>query len=214
MTETTINIPTSPVLSGKASFIMLGTGFDEIEALATADVMRRGGMETYTVSMSDDRLVKGATGQLVIADMTITDLKPELIDWLILPGADIDQPAVNPSESIQKIIKSHWDNGGKIAAICAAPALILGPLGIINGKEATGYPFLKDEFNRHGGIYSDRHTVSNGRLITSNGPGTTLEFALAIVRETQGKETETALRKGMVIQSCGCISTDDCHCTQ
>lgn len=209
MTETTINIPANSRPSGKASFVMLGTGFDEIEALATVDVMRRGGIETYTVSMTDDRLVKGATGNLVVADMSITDLNPEFIDWLIFPGAGKGQVAVNPDRHLQKIITDHWNNGGNIAAICAAPALILGPLGIIKGIEATGYPFLKDDFEKHGGIYSGSPIVANGHLITSKGPGTTLEFALTIVRKAKGKETETALREGMLIPEC---NHSECCC--
>lgn len=99
-------------------------------------------------------------------------------------------------------MKSHWDKGGNIAAICAAPALILGPLGIIKGVKATGYPFLKEDLERNGGIYSEEPVVIGDRMITSKGPGTTIEFALAIVRKAKGPETEKALREGMVIPEC------------
>ena len=108
------------------------------------------------------------------------------------------------------MVKRHWDNGGNIAAICAAPALVLGPLGIISGIEATGYPFLKGEFEMNGGVYSEHPVVVGDRLITSKGPGTTLEFALAIVRKAKGEETEAALREGMVIGCCDC--NDNCAC--
>ena len=76
MTEISISIPPSAQPSGKAVFVMLGTGFDEIEALAPVDVMRRAGMEVFTVSMTDNRLVKGATGNLIVADMCVSDLSP------------------------------------------------------------------------------------------------------------------------------------------
>ncbi|WP_289756220.1 DJ-1 family glyoxalase III [Muribaculum intestinale] len=203
MTETSIRIPTSSRPSGKATFVMLGNGFDEIEALAPVDVMRRAGMEVFTVSMTDNRLVKGATGNNIVADMGISDLNPEHIDWLIFPGADKSEDAVNLDESLNDIVKDHWDKGGNIAAICAAPALILGPLGIIKGVKATGYPFLKEDLEKNGGIYSDESVVIGDRMITSKGPGTTLEFALAIVRKAKGPETEKALREGMVIPKCG-----------
>ncbi|MDE5895664.1 MAG: DJ-1/PfpI family protein, partial [Muribaculum intestinale] len=189
--------------SGKATFVMLGNGFDEIEALAPVDVMRRAGMEVFTVSMTDKRLVRGATGNNIVADMGISDLDPEQIDWLVFPGADKSEDAVNLDESLNNIVKDHWDKGGNIAAICAAPALILGPLGIIKGVKATGYPFLKEDLERNGGIYSDESVVIGDRMITSKGPGTTLEFALAIVRKAKGPETEKALREGMVIPECG-----------
>ncbi len=202
MTETSIRIPTSSRPSGKATFVMLGNGFDEIEALAPVDVMRRAGMEVFTVSMTDKRLVRGATGNNIVADMGISDLNPEQIDWLVFPGADKSEDAVNLDESLNDIVKDHWDKGGNIAAICAAPALILGPLGIIKGVKATGYPFLKEDLERNGGIYSEEPVVIGDRMITSKGPGTTIEFALAIVRKAKGPETEKALREGMVIPEC------------
>lgn len=148
MTEISNRIPASAKPSGKAAFVMLGTGFDEIEALAPVDVMRRGGMEVYTVSMNDNRLVKGATGNIIVADMGISDLNATGIDWLIFPGADKSEAAVNLDKELQKLVITHWENGGNIAAICAAPALVLGPLGIIKDTEATGYPFLKDDFEK------------------------------------------------------------------
>ena len=202
MTETSIRIPASSRPSGKATFVMLGNGFDEIEALAPVDVMRRAGMKVFTVSMTDKRLVRGATGNNIVADMGISDLDSEQIDWLVFPGADKSEDAVNLDESLNDIVKDHWDKGGNIAAICAAPALILGPLGIIKGVKATGYPFLKEDLERNGGIYSEEPVVIGDRMITSKGPGTTIEFALAIVRKAKGPETEKALREGMVIPEC------------
>ncbi len=199
MTEISIKIPAPTKPLGKAAMVMLGTGFDEIEALAPVDVMRRAGMEVYTVSMTENRIVRGATGNLVVADTTFSEITPEMIDWLIFPGADKSEDAVNLTEEIQNIVRGHWDRGGRIAAICAAPALVLGPIGIIKGTEATGYPFLKEEFEKQGGLYSKDDVVVSERLITSKGPGTTLEFAMAIVRATKGEETEKALRDGMVI---------------
>lgn len=109
--------------SGKAVFVMVGTGFDEIEALAPVDVMRRAGMEVFTVSMTDNRLVKGATGNLIVADMSVSDLSPDRIDWLIFPGADKSEDAVNLDEKLSELVKAHWEKGGNIAAICAAPSL-------------------------------------------------------------------------------------------
>ena len=86
MTETSIKIPASVKPEVKATFVMLGTGFDEIEAIAPVDVMRRAGMEVYTVSMTENRLVRGATGNNIVADMTVADLNPSQIDWLVFPG--------------------------------------------------------------------------------------------------------------------------------
>ena len=212
MTEISISIPASARPSGKAAFVMLGTGFDEIEALAPVDVMRRAGMEVFTVSMTVNRLVKGATGNYVVADMSISDLSPDRIDWLIFPGADKSEDAVNLNEELRTIVKDHWKKGGNIAAICAAPALVLGPLGIINGVKATGYPFLKDDFEKNGGIYPEESVVIGDHLITSKGPGTTLEFALAIVRKAKDSETEKALREGMVICNCECDNNCSCGC--
>ncbi|MCM1109285.1 MAG: DJ-1/PfpI family protein [Clostridium sp.] len=199
MTETSIKIPASVKPDGKATFVMLRTGFDEIEVLAPIDVMRRAGMEVYTISTTESRLVRGATGNNIVADMTVEDLYPSQIDWLVFPGADKNEAAVNLDRELQNIVKNHWENGGKIAAICAAPAFVLGPLGIISGSTAAGYPFLKEEFEKNGGTYSEDNVIVTDRLITSKGPGTTLEFALAIIRKAKGEETEKVLREGMVI---------------
>lgn len=212
MTEISISIPASARPSGKAVFVMLGTGFDEIEALAPVDVMRRAGMDVFTVSMTDNRLIKGATGNLIVADMSISDLSSDMIDWLVFPGADKSEDAVNLSEKLRNIVKDHWKKGGNIAAICAAPALVLGPLGIINGVKATGYPYLKEDFEKNGGIYSEDSVVIGDHLITSKGPGTTLEFALAIVRKAKGADTEKALREGMVIGNGECDDNCSCGC--
>lgn len=199
MTKNSILIPAAATPVSKAVYVMLGNGFDEIEAIAPVDVMRRGGIEVYTVSMSENRLVKGATGNLIVADMALSDLRPEHIDWLVFPGADKAEQAVNLSAELNELVTRHWREGGNIAAICAAPALILGPLGILDGVEAAGYPFLKDDFEKSGGCYSDSPVVSGDRLITSKGPGTTLDFALALVRRIKGPDMEQALREGMVI---------------
>ena len=112
MTEISISIPASAQPSGKAVFVMLGTGFDEIEALAPIDVMRRAGMDVFTVSMTENRLVKGATGNNIVADMSISDLSPDKIDWLVFPGADKSEDAVNLNEDLCNIGKKPWNNGG------------------------------------------------------------------------------------------------------
>ena len=147
MTKNSILIPSAAIPVTKAVFVMLGNGFDEIEAIGPVDVMRRGGIEVYTVSMTENRLVKGATGNLIVADMALSDLRPEFIDWLVFPGADKTEEAVNLSTELSETVGRHWREGGNIAAICAAPALVLGPLGILKDEEATGYPFLKDDNN-------------------------------------------------------------------
>ena len=147
MTETSIKIPASVKPEGKATFVMLGTGFDEIEAIAPVDVMRRAGMEVYTVSMTENRLVRGATGNNIVADMTVADLNPSQIDWLVFPGADKSEAAVNLDKELQNIVTAHWENGGKIAAICAAPApafsnSVFSPLSFsgnaVGGRAASG----------------------------------------------------------------------------
>ena len=186
MTEISISIPPSAQPSGKAVFVMLGTGFDEIEALAPVRCHAACGMEVFTVSMTDNRLVKRSHRQPHRCRHVCFRSSPDRIDWLIFPGADKSEDAVNLDEMLSELVKAHWEKGGNIAAICAAPALVLGPLGIINGVKATGYPFLKEEFENNGGIYSEEPVVIGDRLITSKA-GTTLEFALAIVRKAKGR---------------------------
>lgn len=175
-------------MKSQTSYIFLAPGFEEIEALATVDAMRRAGMKIVEVSVTDTKHVTGATGQTVVADSLLTDIDPTDAEWIIIPGG---QPGADNLHSLQKvneIIKNQYERGGKIAAICAGPAVVVAPTGILKGKKATCYPGLGNMIESEGGTYVKEPVVIDGNIITSEGPGTTLMFAKAIISASVGKE--------------------------
>lgn len=175
-------------MKSQTSYIFLAPGFEEIEALATVDAMRRAGMKIVEVSVTDTKHVTGATGQTVVADSLLTDIDPTDAEWIIIPGGQPGADNLHSSQKVNEIIKNQYERGGKIAAICAGPAVVVAPTGILKGKKATCYPGLGNMIESEGGTYVKEPVVIDGNIITSEGPGTTLLFAKAIISESVGKE--------------------------
>jgi len=175
-------------MKSQTSYIFLSPGFEEIEALATVDAMRRAGMNVVEVAVSDTKNVTGATGQTVVADSLITEIDPSDAEWIIIPGGQPGADNLHASPEVNAIITAQFGRGGKIASICAGPAVVLAPTGILKGKKATCYPGLGDMIESEGGTYVKEAVVIDGNVITSEGPGTTMEFARAIIRASEGKQ--------------------------
>lgn len=175
-------------MKSQTSYIFLAPGFEEIEALATVDAMRRAGMKIVEVSVTDTKHVTGATGQTVVADSLLTDIDPTDAEWIIIPGGQPGADTLHSSQKVNEIIKNQYERGGKIAAICAGPAVVVAPTGILKGKKATCYPGLGNMIESEGGTYVKEPVVIDGNIITSEGPGTTLMFAKAIISASGGKE--------------------------
>ncbi len=175
-------------MKSQTSYIFLAPGFEEIEALATVDAMRRAGMKIVEVSVTDTKHVIGATGQTVVADSLSTDIDPTDAEWIIIPGGQPGADNLHSSHKVNEIIKNQYERGGKIAAICAGAAVVVAPTGILKGKKATCYPGLGNMIESEGGTYVKEPVVIDGNIITSEGPGTTLMFAKAIISASVGKE--------------------------
>ena len=166
------------------SYVFLAEGFEEIEAITTVDVMRRAGMDVKTVSISDSREVVGAHGVGVCADLTFKQADFADSEWLILPGGMPGASNLASFEALCDLLKVHK---GKIAAICASPAVVLAPLGLLEGKEATCYPGFEKACVDAGARMRDVPVMTLDRLITANGPSASLRFALAIVANSMGE---------------------------
>lgn len=175
-------------MKSQTSYIFLAPGFEEIEALATVDAMRRADMKIVEVSVTDTKHVTGATGQTVVADSLLTDIDPTDAEWIIIPGGQPGADNLHSSQKVNEIIKNQYERGGKIAAICAGPAVVVAPTGILKGKKGTCYPGLGNMIESEGGTYVKEPVVIDGNIITSEGPGTTLMFAKAIISASVGKE--------------------------
>ncbi|MCM1310632.1 MAG: DJ-1/PfpI family protein [Bacteroides sp.] len=179
----------------KTSYIFLATGFEEIEAVAPIDVLRRAGMPVTTVSVNDSRQVQGAHGVPYIADITIADL-PATVDaeWLILPGG---MPGATNLLDCQPLVDLLTSFPGHIAAICASPSVVLGSLGLLKGKRATCYPGMEN-WSDNGATMTGADVERDGRFITGRGPALAIPFAAAIVETSLGKDKADEVLSGML----------------
>lgn len=177
------------------SYIFLANGFEEIEALTVLDVMRRAGMDVKTVSITDNHEVTGAHGITVKADLLYGKTDFITPEWLILPGGMPGATNLSEFAPLNTLLLAQAA-GGKIAAICAAPAVVLGPLGILDGQEATCYPGFEKGLGA--AVHRDAPVIALDRLITANGPSAAMRFALAIVANSMGENIAQEVGSGML----------------
>lgn len=177
------------------SYIFIANGFEEIEALTVVDVLRRAGMDIKTVSISSDNEVTGAHGITIKTDITFKETDFADSEWLILPGGMPGATNLAAHKALCDLLREHK---GKIAAICAAPGVVLAPLGLLDGREATCYPGFDGECRKHGAIVRDMPVVALNNLITANGPSAALPFALAIVANSLGENISQQVGGGML----------------
>ena len=178
-------------------YLFLAKGFEEIEALAPVDLLRRAGKRVATVAVGSEREVVGAHGIAVKADMTIDETGVgEDAEMLILPGGMPGTKNLAACKRLSELLVSAAnDEKTYIAAICAAPS-VLGGLGILKGKKATCYPGF--EAYLEGALISDESVVADGRILTAAGMGVAVEFGLAAVKRLCGEETAERLRGSVV----------------
>lgn len=183
----------------KYSYIFLADGFEEVEALTVVDVMRRAGMTINTVSINDTPLVTGAHGITVGADCIYTEVTNlNDAEWLIIPGGMPGSENIHNFAPLNELLRAHNADGGKIAAICAAPALVLAPIGILHGKNATCYPGMEKACMTYGAKMHDTPCIVDGNVVTANGPATAMRFALTIVHEALGEQAAESVGQGLL----------------
>lgn len=180
----------------KKVVILLATGFEEIEAVTVIDVLRRAGINIIGAGL-DSVTVTGSHGITVIAEKKIGDLKLHF-DAVIIPGGMPGAMHLHNSSKVNNFIKKMSSKGSLIAGICAAPSVVMSPLGLLENKNATCYPGDQIDF---GGStrYLDQAVVIDGNIITSQGPGTSMEFAFAIVEKLIGGGTVKKLKKHALV---------------
>ena len=187
-------------MKAKTSYIFLAPGAEEVEATATVDALRRASIDVVTVAVGDNLQIKGATGQTLVADSLISEINADDADWIIIPGGDPGAQNLAANSELKQIVLNHFRKNGRIASICAGPAVVLAPLGVLKGKKATCYPGLGDAINSNGGKYVEQTVVIEPVLITSEGPGTTLPFAIEIIRATKGNQVAESIETGMLVK--------------
>ncbi|MDR1373664.1 MAG: DJ-1/PfpI family protein [Treponema sp.] len=169
----------------KKALLLLADGFEEVEALTPADYLRRAGIEVTLVSVSPNPAVKGAHGIQVMSDVTFTELAGlgqggvRSWDGILLPGGMPGAANIAASVSACTLIREMAAAKKVVAAICAAPAVVLAPLGLLEGRRFTCFPGMEDKVR--GGRWSEDRVVVDGGLITSRAAGTAGEWAAAII---------------------------------
>ena len=179
----------------------LAKGFEELEAVALIDVMRRGGIDVRLAYLEDELqgdLVLGANGITIQADTSLKNIISDDFDMIVLPGGWDGTYALAENSRILELLK-EFKSTKIVGAMCAAP-FVLKKAGVL-GNEYTCYPGAKDEID-HPGYREDIKVVTDGNIITSRGPGTAVCFGLAIVDRLVGKETMQAVKDGMLLDYC------------
>ena len=179
----------------KRVIVPLAPGFEEVEAAGIIDVLRRAELDVV-VAGTEEGLIRGAHGLGVETDTTINALGDAPIDMVALPGGLPGAENLMNDEGVQKLLADVRDNDGWLAAICAAP-MALGPVGVTKDRCCTSYPGFGDKFEHR--EYVEDRVVIDGKVVTSRGPGTALEFGLELVRILCGDEKANALEAGMLV---------------
>ena len=190
----------------KGVYIFLANGFEEIEALATLDVLRRGGVDVKTVSVLYDKFVTGSHKTTVVADLTYGEFKAEVqldgtdeSDVMIFPGGMPGTRNLAENGEIINFMSLHYAEGGAVAAICAAPGLVVSQLPSLQGKHFTCFDGFEDAPVARGGIYEQKPAARDGNLITGRGAGCAVEFGLAILAHLKGEEAAAAVRHSLML---------------
>ena len=177
-------------------YVHLATGFEELEALSPVDVLRRGGLDVKTVSVTGEKTVVGSHGIPVTADLLFSEADYENCEMIVLPGGLPGATNLGAHEGLCGKIREFFSAGKYTAAICAAP-MVFGALGILEGKKATIYPGMEAELK--GAVPTGELVVTDGTVITGKGPGAALPFALKLLALLADQETADAVGSGMLI---------------
>ena len=178
-------------------YMLLGTGFEETEAIAPLDLLRRAGVDVATVGING-RIIKGSHNIGVEADIELGEMDLTNLEMIILPGGLGGVASCRASEGAMNALKYAWDNGKYVAAICAGPT-VLADLGITTGMNATCYPGCEGGMGS-AFLIEDAAVVVDENLITGTSAGCAIPFGLALVEALKGTETAEAIAKQIVIR--------------
>lgn len=175
--------------------VFMADGCEEIEALTVVDLARRAGIEVAMISVTGEKLVKGAHGINFQTDIPAEYMDFDMLDGIVLPGGMPGTLNLGANDYVQKVIAEFASAGKLVASICAAPS-VLGEAGLLKGKKATSYPGFEEKLVG-ADICIDAVAV-DGNVITSRGMGTAIEFALAIIEYLMDKKTAEDLGRSII----------------
>ena len=177
-------------------YMLLGTGFEETEAIAPLDLLRRAGVEVTTVGLNGI-IVRGSHDICVEADMEIGYADFKDLEMIILPGGLGGVASIRACKEAMEAVRFAWENGKYTAAICAGPT-VLADLGITDGKNATCYPGCEGQMGTANMVQAA--AVTDGKLITGTSAGCAIPFGLALIAALKGQEEADRIAQQIVIR--------------
>ncbi len=178
-------------------YMLLGTGFEETEAIAPLDLLRRAGVEVSTVGITG-KTVYGGHNIGIVADILPEEMDLTAMEMIILPGGLGGVASARASKEALNALRYAWDNGRFVAAICAGPT-VLSDLGITDGRNATCFPGCEGQMGS-ANMMENAAAVRDGRLITGTSAGCAIPFGLALIEALKGKEEAERIGKQIVIR--------------
>ena len=182
----------------------MANGFEDVEALGTNDALRRAGIDTELVSISDEPFVQSAHGITVGVDTMLHDLDcshegTTADDVMIFPGGMPGSVNLASNKELMELMKEHYAAGGTLAAICAAPGLVISQLDDVKGVEFTCFEGFESKMTEKGAIHKPEPAVRCGRIITGRSAGHALSFALTIIEALRGEEVARDVRHALYL---------------
>ena len=178
-------------------YVLLGTGFEEVEAIAPVDLLRRAGVEVQTVGING-KTVYGSHRIGVEADIELGQMDLTTLDMIVLPGGLGGVASIRASKEALEAVRFAWENDKFVAAICAGPT-VLADLGITDGKQTTCYPGCESGMGSANTLQGNA-AVRDGRIITGTSAGCAIPFALELIAALKGEETANTVAKAIVLR--------------
>ncbi|XP_062505429.1 Parkinson disease protein 7-like isoform X2 [Corticium candelabrum] len=186
-------------MSVRRALLILAEGAEEMETVISADVMRRGGIEVTVAGLDGSEPVLCSRNVRIVPDTSLdAAMHKAPFDAVVLPGGNGGAKRLSESATVKEVLKTHEKEGKVLAAVCAGPTAFLAH-DIAPGKRVTSHPSVKDKLST-AYVYCEERVVSDGHIITSRGPGTSFEFALAIVSALCGEETAAKISVPMILK--------------
>lgn len=175
--------------------VFLADGFEEVEALAPVDLMRRAGLDVKMAGVTGMK-VTGSHGIQVAADLAAEDVDLSQVQAMMLPGGLPGTPNLEASPAVQTCIDGCVKEGKLVAAICAAPS-ILAHKGLLQGKNATAFPNFQKDLTEGGAVLSEAYVCRDGQFLTGRGMGVATQFGLALVEALVSPEKAREIRSSI-----------------
>jgi 4-methyl-5(b-hydroxyethyl)-thiazole monophosphate biosynthesis len=180
----------------KKALVPLADGFEDVEAVSIIDVLRRGGVEVVTASLSDETAVRSAHGIHMTADALLADVMDASYDAIILPGGGEGTDRLHACEPLLERLRRQKEEGGYVCAICAAPT-VLEAAEVLGDEDVTCYPSCADKMGRP---VKSVPVVADGQIITGRGPGSAMLFALVVLMHLAGERVAFGVANGMLTE--------------